>query len=103
MSAKTFSLICASVRLAAVALPISINERNKVDKYRRQRQAEIQRAADDAAEEAYRESPAGQRELEKNLEWSKENQPEMYPPYHAPGNVYISKKDGKFHRRMDRS
>jgi hypothetical protein len=67
------------------------------------RQAEIQRAADDAAEEAYRESPAGQRELEKNLEWSKENQPEMYPPYHAPGNVYISKKDGKFHRRMDRS
>ena len=67
------------------------------------RQAEIQRAADDAAEEAYRESPAGQRELEKNLEWSKENQPEMYPPYHAPGNVYISKKGGKFHRRMDRS
>jgi len=97
VSAKTFSLICASLSLAAVALPISINERNKVDKYRRQRQAEIQRAADDAAEEAYRKSPAGQRELEENLEWSKKNQPEMYLPYYRAWENFSK----QLHRQME--
>jgi hypothetical protein len=61
---KNFFLICAGLSLAVVALPISINEWIKVEKYRRQRQAEIQRAADDAALSPA--SPGEESEWEKN-------------------------------------